>query len=602
MPLQDFVNQNKPMGVAPTPEKKDSFGESLVKGIAKPFIKTIASGVAAAEGTARLGVGMLTGGLSQEELNQANNAITRERDFGFLGTSSPVGQEARDREARGEISGLASFGNQLADVFGTGAEVASFVAPAGLGKGIAQGSIKATLPSLVAGGATSGILQGGGNQLSKEAEQGIDGSSLAKVLGSSALGGVAGAAIPMAGAGIGRLARPLARGAKGTATAAKGIMPNIVGRPAQKVADVASNIKRNAVDFMADQSRKSKLTQVTRRAIDVGIPEDVVNQIQKATPDDLRLIDRMKAIVDDIKAGSKKASVKDAVGEAATQRIRFVADKAKEVGQKIDGAIDRMGSSKVMNPTDEIVEKLAGEGIVFNDLMQIVETGEYTTNAANLFKKIIKELPESDFLTPRQLVNAKRKLAATIKEASQLKAVDKNALQVLVKQIEETLTRNLSPEYKQLVQEYAILKSAMGDFLKFAQLKQVDGTFFSIDDIVEKGNLRIGEKLMRLLGNASSKADESMNLLDDTAKQFGYAGQEDVRLLAEMVKLFEEAYDVVPKGGFAGGVKAGMEGALDNRGAQTLLGLGMEGLKKAAKVSGGNKQEALEALLKSLSR
>lgn len=158
---------------------------NLLTAIAKPFIKTAAAIPAVIGGVSKL---------AQGDVQGAQEAITKERSFGALGSTRPIGinQETGEKQKFGELA---------KDVVGTGAEIASYAAPTGaLGKGASLG---AKAMSAAKAGALGGALGGFGQGLQEK-------QPLLKTVGQTvtgaALGGATGGALPILGAGASKIA------------------------------------------------------------------------------------------------------------------------------------------------------------------------------------------------------------------------------------------------------------------------------------------------------------------------------------------------------------------------------------------------------------
>src|SRR5690606_6172368 len=120
-----------------------------------------------------------------------------------------------------------------------------------------------------------------------------------------------------------------------------------------------------------------------------GIPEDVIEKVQRATPDDFAFIKKMT------QAASKKQSPKVALGETGIKRLDFIKKEAESVGEQMQKAIDNMmlKQPNVANPRQEMLQVLADNGIQINAKGRIAGTGQYTTEEARLLLRLVNELP-----------------------------------------------------------------------------------------------------------------------------------------------------------------------------------------------------------------
>lgn len=154
---------------------------TFLQTIAKPFIRTAAAIPAVAESVYNLAKG---------DVGAAQTAITRPRDFGILGTSRPIGVSEKTPEK------AMSLGQLSKQVVGTGAEIASYISPGAIGKGLITGAVKPTIKALSLGSGLSGGLALGGSAMAEDKEWGDILKDTAFGVGT---GLTIGAALPVAG-------------------------------------------------------------------------------------------------------------------------------------------------------------------------------------------------------------------------------------------------------------------------------------------------------------------------------------------------------------------------------------------------------------------
>jgi hypothetical protein len=533
-------------------------------------------------------LGALPGGIDEQERQRIQNELTRERRTGF-GISRPAGIDDQGNEKK--------FGGQVADIVGSGLGIGSAIAPGTVGtKALTQG---ASLGTRMLGMGAAGALQAGLPALGQGiAEQKPFGEIAKKTASNAALGFGVGAAIPFAGAAALRspaFLKAVGQGAKkvpslvkeGTESAFTAL--GAAKRLGQKVPETFSSIGENIGAGVSTMAERSTMPQPIRRALSAGIPEETVDLLQKATPDDIGFVKKM------VTNANKRVSPQEVVGEPALKRFEHIRKQAQSVGKKMESEIDSMmlKQNNVPNPRQEMMQKLADEGgIQFNAKGKIVETGSFTTEEANLLKRLVDEVPNGKLLTPKQVVLAKRKLSATIREASQTKGISPGNLSKIAGSLEDVLTSKLSQEYLALSKQYAMLKAPIDDFLRLVGLTKKKGSYFSFDDIIKTGDARVGNKLRRLLGNAPDDAQDAIGLLDEVAKQFGYKGTEDIRSLAEIAKIMERVYELTGKASLEGSVAGGMDSSAG------MVGMILQKVKQSAGSTPLNRKKAFEELVK----
>jgi len=170
------------------PEKKEGFLASL----AKPFTKTAATGIGVVSS-----IGKLLGG----DVAGAQEAITKERQFGILGGAKPLGAEIEPTDKP-----LEQIKKGVGEFVGTGLELGSFLVPGGVAGKAGQIGLKAALKGGAKVGALAGGLGAGGAAVA-------EGKPAGQVLGEAALGTAAGGAFGAAIPAVGKGAVALAKGA-----------------------------------------------------------------------------------------------------------------------------------------------------------------------------------------------------------------------------------------------------------------------------------------------------------------------------------------------------------------------------------------------------
>lgn len=334
-------------------QKKQGIFGNLVQSVAKPFIKTAATGLSAIEGTGQL-LGSLPGGVTPQELQQVNQQIDKTRNFGFLGSSAPVGQKALEQSARGETTPLQATLRGLGDVVGTGLELGSYFAPVGLGEGaIAKGGealAKPTLGALAKGGAVAGGLGSLGSSLQEN-------QSLGKTLANTAVGtvtgGVLGAAVPAVGRGIGKVASGVGEAVKPGLKFAESQVFGLSPETMQTI--------RNFSEYFGKKATKSKNIEDVTNSVEQAFKNHVENtgELGKA----YGKLRKSNQKIEIPLAGEKPPSIKLKNGKTVVStRIQqnpggihsVIADALKKFGLKVskDGEILAPTSKTKFRPED----------------------------------------------------------------------------------------------------------------------------------------------------------------------------------------------------------------------------------------------------------
>jgi hypothetical protein len=582
---QGLIQRGQPTQAMQSEEQKAS---PIFPGLAK----AAATGGAAISGIAKT-LASLPGGRTQEEKAELQETLTKERNVLGLGRSRPAGIDEYGQEK--------SFGGQVKDIFGAGLETGSFFAPGQIGRGVLAGTAK-VLPSMAAGAVGGGIGATGGAMAGDE--------SFKDIVKEGAIGTLAGGAVGALVPGVGALARKapqiakqvpdiaagVSRKAQDIATGLPGALKTgarVVQRGFQSIPERAGALGTNIADIAGQAAETATKSAPIRQAISANIPERVIDIVQTANNDTVSAIKAMR------NAANNKVAPKKVLARVASERVRFARKQAQNIGKEMDKAIDNMmlKQPNVANPRMEMLQVLADNGVTLNSKGQVMGTGGFTTEQARLLKRLVDELPKGQLMTPKQIVLAKRKLSNTISEASQLKGISPSQISVVTSRLEDVLTKQLSDEYRALSKEYAILKGAIDEFLQFIGATKKSGALYTIEDALT-ADTRIGSRLMRLLNADASKAEETLKMVDDAVKRFGYPKGEDIASLAEVSNALEQIYDMVPSRSFKGGITEGVAQGITQAGS--VPGMVLQAAAKATGASRANQKKAFDALLQAI--
>ena len=175
-------------------EKGPGVVQGMIQTVARPLLKTIASGDALYESVKGLGKAVF-GKDTTANKQEVDRITTEGKDFGYFGKVTPIG-------AGFDVTkGVSENKDALKDAVGTGLEASTFIAPVGA-VGKAAQAIKGGRAATVAAkgafaGAEAGILQGAGSALQEK------GSTLGDVTKGAAFGALGGAAAGGVFGGIG---------------------------------------------------------------------------------------------------------------------------------------------------------------------------------------------------------------------------------------------------------------------------------------------------------------------------------------------------------------------------------------------------------------
>lgn len=284
------VAGKKPSSVADT--EANAGGESVVESIANPFLKFGSSllGIVQASGDlGAAGLSKLFGDdkKANEFVKKANEALSKQRDFGVLGKTRAIGIDEK-----GKQMGAVDYAK---DVIGTGAELGSYIVGGGAASGVKAGA-KASLGALMKQGAKAGIqvgvvgggLSSFGSEIRKQ--EATIGSVLRKTAAGSVIGGAAGGVFGAASEVIfPKIAQVLNKNSLRLAPAQKASLgakadeaakfitdQGIIGTPSQrfaKVSTLADNTENKIQNALVNEAKDRFVSKADLLESLKGIPE-----------------------------------------------------------------------------------------------------------------------------------------------------------------------------------------------------------------------------------------------------------------------------------------------------------------------------------------
>jgi hypothetical protein len=290
----NFGNLPEVGAPAPEPVKQPGFIQSVVQDIAKPFLKTAVTPYAIAKGAINL---------SQGNIAAADEALTKEYDFGYFGKTKALGAEIAPTASAGEV--LRKGGKE---VLGTALEIGSNLiggeGTVGVGKSLLKSQLKKALISSGKTGFKIGATGAAGRALQED-------QSLGNIAAETAIGGgigaVTGAGLGIAGVGAKALATPLS-------TVTQNLIPGL-DKIAGKIEKIV--LKPREKDYLAGFKEENVLKY------DLG--GSVRDTIKKATEKLTQLRNQARTIRG---ASNKVINLSDIVKETADQL-------KKDVGQNV---------------------------------------------------------------------------------------------------------------------------------------------------------------------------------------------------------------------------------------------------------------------------
>lgn len=433
--------------------------KGFVQGVAKPFLKLGAGIQAVGEGAANLGgaaVSSLMGDKenAQELVNEASTALSKTRDYGYLGQARPIGinQETGERQTTGA---------GIKDIVGTGAELGSYMVPAsGALKGVktvAQAGLKA-LPRVAADqailGGTSAFMGGAGQEAQRQ------GSTVGSILKEGAkdvpLGVGVGAAIPAAGA--------LARGAV-----------NTVGRVGAEVLGRSTGAGEAAI---REAFNNPNVIKFTRNASKEG-PEGLMTQALEEAQGGLKQLKKSR--------GEAYVSELDRIKADKTQMDSLLQD-ARQVGRDLLGSSGvKVRDGKLLNNLDfaeSTIER--GQGTVqkaFNDVMKWRDT------------------------TPAGLDKLKKKLSQHLDEIPVTERGGAFQFVLELKNAVDSRLKEAVPGYQEMTAKYSEASELIDEIQRALSLKDTAAKDTAIRKLMStmRQNNELRKEMLEVLSGASGK-------------------------------------------------------------------------------------------------
>lgn len=584
------------------PKKSGGFFSTLARGAAKTPLKFLGTAHTAVSAAGQL----LTGQKEKaaETIAKGSDKMRKmEKDLGYEeGDISKPYMIANDVEIETDENGKkkmtgGEFGKNTVDVFGAGAELASY----GMGAPQAKGAW-----NLAKGGKS--LVKIGFNTAKKEAVAGAVGQAGAKMqeedatVGDVLTEGAKGAGLGFAGG----FATPfISKGYQGLKNWSKAADEAVeAARKADMKVDKAAHWTKQKPLDEAEQSLKQPLNDIDddlfppKAPSAVPLSEQMAKKAKKAGFSEVHT-----GIISDMPIEQRKVALE--MQEAAEEKMRhfdtaphpmekvskpFVdkfsqVNKIKsEAGASLDGLVDKMPKQAIplQEPTDalhgwldskKIKIKQLKDGELALDFDASVFRGSSASKDRAIIEEVFRELhPEragaqTIHRTPEEIRTLRQYLKKTTDDnkTSSVKMFSDQVnpmIEGIRKRLNEPLEK-LSPEYAAANKKYAIASNALNDFKKFLGKDFADATD-------EEVLMKMNEIMPRLAGNAPAKVSMAINNFMDAAESLGIARTDldDPRALIHVSAMLDDLYGLTnpnsPKGNFerAGENVVGKTGAV----------------------------------------
>jgi len=515
------------------------------------------------------GAGATTGALSKITTPQLTTANTVGRGI-FEGAKTGALQGAKMGGIFGAVSGTATGIEQNKGVLGTAFEAAK-QGVVGVGTGALAGG--------VVGGAAGGY-QARSNRI-KEIDELLLTSKSADV-----------SPVPPASPSI----------QKGTAQAT----PPIATTPTKPIPQTDVSRRRAGYTVEAGKVVEDPKAQ---RILKQGVDDRTVAIMQSMSPEDKAAAKKMIQVAKEASdSGIPTQRQQEVVGETFMKRVKDVELLNKQAGGQIDDIARKQLAGKPVDYTrvyDDFVSQLEREGVDV-DLLAAAKNSDEVANAfrgssfedlstvQRTVKTVLNRVKDGN-VDGYNLHRTKRFIDNQVtygKNAEGLVGDAERLLKGLRAGIDEVLDVDF-PDYNAANTQY---KDTIGALDEMRRLIGKD--YLGSKNIAE---LRAGEVMTRLLGNARAKPMSALQALEETAAKYGKKYGDSVLKQIRFADLLDTVYDTVPEGSLEGRVKRGTEAAAAsfiNRMRQNgLLSASIdEGIDIAQSMRGVSPEKAREAI------
>lgn len=452
-----------------------------------------------------------------------------------------------------------------------------------LGKGVLGGAFQG-----LKAGAQSGAIFGGVGGLATgiEQEKGVLGTAF-EIAKQGAVGGVLGGAIGGVVGGVGgafqaktnranELKELLSQGDNVddalTKVSAPSTQVDELVAPTETVAKpvVKEALKDKATAGFTVQNGKVVADKKAQTLLRQGIEDTDVAIMQSFSPADKKAAQEMVSIAKETaRTGIPNQRQQEVVGKAFMQRVKDVETLNRNAGGQIDDIARTKLSGQQVNAakaTDQFFNQLERDGVDI-DALRLASSKEEIAQAfegsayegldtvqrtlKTVLKRVDPDLGGAN-MDGLALHRAKRFIDNQVtygKNAEGLVGDAERLLKGLRSSIDDVLDTTF-PDYNKANVQYRDSIQALDEVRRL-----IGRDFVGSNDIA---NLRAGEVMNRLLGQASAKPMSTLQNLENTARRYGSTYQDSIIKQIRFADLLDDIYQTVPKGSLQGRVTGGV--------------------------------------------
>lgn len=515
----------------------------------------------------------------------------------YLGENSAINEGMQKRADLG-VSNRDVIGSAIrtagtiasAGTFGGGAtgRLTSVAAPqlttaTTLGRGALQGSLQGLKT-----GAASGAVFGGVSGVASGVEQnkGVLGTAF-EAAKQATVGGVLGGAVGGVVGGVGGAFQARANRAEELKTllSSSNNVDDALLKTQAKTTDtaiqttskptVSAPLKDRATAGFTVQNGKVVADKKAQALLKQGVQDTDVAIMQSFSPEDAKAAKEMVNIAKETaRTGIPNQRQQEVVGRAFMQRAKDVETINRTAGGQIDDIARGQLAGKPVNAskaTDQFFNQLERDGVDI-DALRLASTKEEIAQAfeGSSFEgldtvqktlKIVLKRVDPDLaganLDGLQLHRAKRFIDNQVtygKNAEGLVGDAERLLKGLRTSIDDVLDTTF-PDYNVANTQYKETFEALGEMRRL-----IGRDFIGSGDIA---NLRAGEVMNRLLGQASAKPMSALQNLENVSRKYGNTYSDSIVKQVRFADLLDDIYETVPKGSLQGRVEGGVASGID---------------------------------------
>lgn len=368
-----------------------------------------------------------------------------------------------------------------------------------------------------------------------------------------------------------------------------GGLKNVLGAPFRYLGEKVENA--NAI---------SKLPDVEKALAKSGLDERTRNFLTTATPSTKEgfgnMVDILEKSSTDLRS---KTQAKDVVGREFLKPVDYLAQDAKKAGQEIQNEVMKPGKVGIGDVVQRFKDSLESKGVLARKDGTLVSTGRVPRSDLKYYESVLDEIKDvtggKKDISRAQAHALRQRLYDTLDAATKsggtpgtkpFSSLVDNDVNALRGDIAETI----GSKYKDAAKRYAVNQKALSNVAKFA------GVPANIENISSK-SLKLGEGLMRSLGNAADKPTSLINEVTELAKSRGFKSDTNIHDLIDFADNLENLYGIQQTRSFEGGVQRGVSQAGMPTIPTSKTDLIIKAMQAATKTSNQDKIDALKVFL-----